>query len=223
MTRLPVRPGNTCERSVCNVLLTLAVALCASILHAAAETTEVRLRRPLQATGQGADVQGHATTGASYPPSAPGPATSLASALPPATYDPEPQPQYEGRALQPSGNQATTQPDNVSLFVAPAPMHDTPVHKNSTAASTSSYIELRICANSACGGSCADVTAAQNDRRLYLQYASSSCGFLSLGTQLQCCAQTCYADGDCPSQYYCQAFTNGQKYCYSCQSCETHK
>ena len=55
------------------------------------------------------------------------------------------------------------------------------------------------------------------DRNLhYIHHSSVPCLW---GLQHQCCAQTCKADVECPSQSFCQGFNSGQKYCYHCQDC----
>lgn len=107
------------------------------------------------------------------------------------------------------------------------------ISSNHTAATTqaANTVDNSHCGVPSCGQSCSDYTtsnAATLHNQNYLWYGTSStCYALSLQfvrTQYQqCCVQTCSADSDCPTSYYCQSGwnVNGGSVCTKCDACST--
>ena len=107
------------------------------------------------------------------------------------------------------------------------------ISSNQTAATTqaANTVDDSHCGVPSCGQSCSDYTtsnAATLHNQNYLWYGTSSiCEDLILPfvhTQYkQCCVQTCSADSDCPTSYYCQSGWNvvGGSVCTECDACST--
>ncbi len=107
------------------------------------------------------------------------------------------------------------------------------ISSNRTAASTqaASTVDDSHCGVPSCGQTCSAYTtsnAAALHNQNYLWFGTSSTCFvfslLFVQTQYQqCCVQTCSADSDCPTSYYCQSGwnVNGGSVCIKCDACAT--
>ena len=133
-------------------------------------------------------------------------------------------------AVLPEGSAAVLElspgvPESLGLNMA--------ISSNRTAASTqaANTVDASYCDVPSCGQSCSDYTTSQAaalHNQNYLWYGTSSTcyvfSFQPVQTQYQkCCVQTCSADSDCPTSYYCQSGwnVNGGSVCTKCDACAT--